>query len=422
MAKELFRKSVLDRMSSPEQLDQTMKVIKPGVWIVMLFIGILISAVIVWGFIGSIPEKVQGQGVLLNSSSYVSLKYSASGIVKNVFVYRGDSVVKNQVIARIERSDLLGELHLTEHKIQNLKKIYNSTKDFSSKNVDLTAEMLTKSEKDLHTQLNTLTLKVQEAERQVKEMAKLYKDGLITLNNYTAARNELMQVKAEKIDAESKLMEVGLNKLKSKSETERELMNLENQINEAERQLVVQRSNYDEVTKVVSSVTGVISEMVVGKGDFISAGATIAMIDTSAAADSILEAHVYVPAAEGKRITNGMNIAISPTTFKQEEYGYIRGIVTEVSEYPVSSSYLLGVLENESLVKTFSEIQNPVEVIARLLPDQSTASGFNWSSSRGPDERVSPGTMCSASVTVKDNHPIEILIPTVKKKIFGIGE
>ena len=58
MNKHLFKKSNIDRVSSPEQLKDYVKVANPGVWMVISAIAILLAGVIVWGFIGRIDTTM----------------------------------------------------------------------------------------------------------------------------------------------------------------------------------------------------------------------------------------------------------------------------------------------------------------------------------------------------------------------------
>ena len=65
MENELFRKSALDRISSPEQLSETMKVAGPGVWCILAAIAVTFAAFFAWGVLGSIPETVDIAGTAL---------------------------------------------------------------------------------------------------------------------------------------------------------------------------------------------------------------------------------------------------------------------------------------------------------------------------------------------------------------------
>ncbi len=53
--KSIFRKKSLDRVTSPEQLDDYIKVTTPSVWLILFAIIILIFGTLVWGVFGKIP-------------------------------------------------------------------------------------------------------------------------------------------------------------------------------------------------------------------------------------------------------------------------------------------------------------------------------------------------------------------------------
>ena len=80
MASIQFRKSALDKISSLDQLDQTMKVVKPYDSIVVIALGIIVLAALVWSFIGSIPESVTAMGVMISSDEIIDVKYTRSNV------------------------------------------------------------------------------------------------------------------------------------------------------------------------------------------------------------------------------------------------------------------------------------------------------------------------------------------------------
>ena len=65
MENKLFRKSALDKIASPEQLNETMKVAGPGVWCILAALAVTFAAFFSWGVLGSIPETVDIVGTVL---------------------------------------------------------------------------------------------------------------------------------------------------------------------------------------------------------------------------------------------------------------------------------------------------------------------------------------------------------------------
>ena len=47
---KIFRKVSLDRLSSPEELDQRLTVVSPIGWVALIAVALLISAGFIWGF------------------------------------------------------------------------------------------------------------------------------------------------------------------------------------------------------------------------------------------------------------------------------------------------------------------------------------------------------------------------------------
>ncbi len=52
----IFRKKSLDRVSSPDQLDQYIRVSSPGAWMVLIAIVLLALAAVIWLFLGRVPS------------------------------------------------------------------------------------------------------------------------------------------------------------------------------------------------------------------------------------------------------------------------------------------------------------------------------------------------------------------------------
>ena len=67
MNTEIFRKVSIERLSSPEQLDQLLKVNSMGSWAALLAVLVLLGLTVVWAFQGSIATTAPGQGVIVRT-------------------------------------------------------------------------------------------------------------------------------------------------------------------------------------------------------------------------------------------------------------------------------------------------------------------------------------------------------------------
>ena len=85
----IFRKTALERLSSPDQLDSMLKITSPMSWVGIGAAAALAAAVVVWSFTGSIPDTVSAPGFIVYSYNTNTLYSTASGTVKDVLVDPG---------------------------------------------------------------------------------------------------------------------------------------------------------------------------------------------------------------------------------------------------------------------------------------------------------------------------------------------
>ena len=62
MSDQIFRKKSLDRISSPEQLNDYIRVANPGIWMILAAVVILLAGVCVWGIFGHLDTKTETVG------------------------------------------------------------------------------------------------------------------------------------------------------------------------------------------------------------------------------------------------------------------------------------------------------------------------------------------------------------------------
>ena len=70
----LFRKKSMDKVSSPEQLNEYIRVANPGIWMVLAAIVVLLAGVIVWGCIGHLETTISTAVVSEGGESTIYVK------------------------------------------------------------------------------------------------------------------------------------------------------------------------------------------------------------------------------------------------------------------------------------------------------------------------------------------------------------
>ena len=88
----LYRKSALERISSPEQLDKVMKVTSPMSWFALLGITLVIIVTIVWSIVGTIPETITSKGIVSSIVGSNSIYTQDAGTVISLRVRTGQEV------------------------------------------------------------------------------------------------------------------------------------------------------------------------------------------------------------------------------------------------------------------------------------------------------------------------------------------
>lgn len=74
MERKLFRKKSLDRISSPEQLNDYIRVTNPGIWLLMSGIVFLLLGLCVWGIFGKLDTTLTVCGITEEKHTYCYVK------------------------------------------------------------------------------------------------------------------------------------------------------------------------------------------------------------------------------------------------------------------------------------------------------------------------------------------------------------
>ncbi|MFZ5643680.1 MAG: NHLP bacteriocin system secretion protein [Bacillota bacterium] len=461
MAQGLFRKVALDKLSSPEQLDQLITVTTPRAWFALLAIACILATSVLWGIFGSIPTKVSGQGVIAQSFGIYNIVSRSSGQISDIRVVAGDAVKKGDVVARIDQPQLAEQINDLQKQLAQLKKLEESGIKEGEDNIigsELTdlyiltqkiteaKAALAYAEADYKNAISGQSHDIQMAEinleqARVSEQAKksyldkmtvLYQSGAVSENDLTNAQRDF---DLQRLAVES--AQASLNKLAA-GDWEDTIINYREKLGQAQLSLQMLKEQFattkviktaeieDRIRKlqndlftsseILSQVDGRVVEVKVNKGDIVQPGDRLFSLEREGSTIK-QEAVLYVPAEKGKRILPGMEALISPSTVKKEEYGYILGRVISVSEYPATSQEMMHTLGNEDLVARLAGEGVPLEIHVDITDDDSTVSGFKWTSTSGPPQKISSGTLCGGSVTVSKERPIGMVIPALKRDL-----
>ena len=95
MNDKIFRKKSVDKMSSPEQLNDYVKVTNPGVWMALAAIAVLLIGICIWGVFGKLETKLTVAAVSRDGQTVLYVKEDdISSVKENMSVYIGDGTYK----------------------------------------------------------------------------------------------------------------------------------------------------------------------------------------------------------------------------------------------------------------------------------------------------------------------------------------
>ncbi len=422
MAKSIFRKAALERLSSPEQLDQLMPLLSPGGWLALVALGVLICCALAWGFLGRIPVKVYGQGILLNPRGIFNVVSHSGGAVTAVNVAVNDKVVSGQIVARVAEQQLLEKIKALKARLRDQQIDLQTTMSFGSEEMAAQKRLLAKKRHDLERANKDLQRRLRWYRQRVRNQKVLLQKGLIIRETLQDTLERIDQADQQLAANERAIRQTHIDELELENKYDQEIENREQLIHSTETELKNLQFELATTSQVRSPYNGRVLAVMVRPGGTVGVGAPLLRLQLTGRDMGNLEAVLYVNAAQGKKVRPGMAAEISPTTVKEEQYGFIRAIVTNVSGYAASSEGMYRVLQDRTLVKAMSARIVPLEITAELIPDPRTVSGYRWSSPKGPPLHILGGTLCGAGITVSEQSPISLVIPLFKKYVLGVGE
>jgi HlyD family secretion protein len=407
-----FRAAALDRAISPEQLDHLVVVTTTADWIITLVVCIGLAAAIAWGIFGRVPTRVSGEGLLISSGGrVVDAVSAAAGRLQSVAVTVGDHVTPGQPIAQIVQTDIEQKHNDAMEVFHEREREYADLKSKVASELAAKSENFAKLEAALGQVIKATAQRIDYLAVDVKNLEDLLAKGYTTRRNVEERRQELTDAQQRKADGQNEILKLRSQKTDLETQREREIEQVEFTLNDARRQMDATAKQLSQSTRVLSPIEGRVLEVKISPGSVLAVGTPVAAIETE---ERKLEAVVYIAAEHGKQIKPGMQVHLEPSTIKREEFGMMLGTVASVSDFPVTPQGMSAVLHNESLVTRFSNKGAPYAAEVTLEDDASTATGYRWAVAKGPNTRLTSGTLTRAEITTRQQRPLDLVIPLIK--------
>ena len=321
----IFRKVALERLSSPEQLDQMVQVTDPKGWLALAGIGALLLAAIGWGVFGSIPTTSQGDGILLRQGGISDLVSNAAGQVQEVLVSVGDVIEKGQPVARIQQDVLLRQIADDRSKQGVLRSQYTEAVRIANQQKQLRARDLAQQRANLERSIESLEKDVALLRERLEAQQALLNDGLITKETFLTTQQSLNAKRDQLAQARLDLNGLDLKRIEADQQLDQQLEARQTAIHDLELEIGELNAKLGENVNILSPYSGRVLEVLANRGDVVNPGTAILSVEVLS---ENLQAVLFVPASTGKKVQPGMTVRLSPSTVKREEYGSLLGRVT----------------------------------------------------------------------------------------------
>ena len=384
-----------------------MQVTSPNGWLALYTIGALLACVLLWSIIGSVPTRVDGEGMLIRGGMLREIRASGPGEVKTLSLRINEVVKAGQQVGELVRPDYREEVRSVTGKYhQATREASTGEAEDRTTVTGLNADMQSAHERDSH---------LHRAAAEGPGRPPHQEDGVRKGPHHPQPRDGR---RARRRVAPGH----GSSRCTRRSAaTARRFARWSSASGRATSRRrpsastsTGSRTPAQFASGLRSPVDGRVVEIKKRPGDSVTAGEVVAVIEPESAE---LEPVVYVTSTTGKQIRAGMDAQVSPSTVKREEYGFMTARVTSVGEYPVTPEAVRAAVANNALADEFIGTTAKIEIRARLAPDAATPSGYKWSSSTGPGFRIQSGTRVTVSVVVDRRAPITLVLPTLRRTV-----
>jgi HlyD family secretion protein len=399
----LFRKAALDKLSSPERLDVLMTVTSPRGWVALWTIVALLGGLVVWSIWGSIPTRVEGDGMLIRGGSLREIRATSGGVLIDLSIKNGSEVHNDLIVGKIGQSG-------SDEKVRAAEDAYRAALARNQSNqADDRAQIIRTQAQitALRADMDNTNADIAKAQAELERLQEMLKQGLTTKARVDGADQRVSSLRntltAQRGQVNSFQAVIDSINQKGRSDVA--------QVENLRRQWELARGQIASDAELRSTVDGRVVELKKAAGDTVRANEVVAVVEQSS---TVFTPVVYVESSIGKKIQKGMEAQISPSTVKREEFGFLRAVVTDVGDYPVTPEKVVQVVGNSDLARELLGKSSKIEVRFELIADKATPSGYAWSSSAGPPFRIDSGTKLNAAVVVERRKPYSYVLPTIK--------
>ena len=359
--------------------------------------------------------KLNVVGVLLGGEIHEVVATSQGQLI-SLNVKIGDVIKEGDVIASIEQPELFQQIEEVKASLKEREFDLEQLLSYGSQDTRIQRQLVQQQRSSIDLQTQSENKNLEFLRNQLETEKDLLKQGLITKSQVVntqqqieAAKNSIERFKSQRVQTSSQKLNIGFD-LKQKINVNRQ------RIAETKRRLKHLQERYDIQTNIRSSYTGEVVEVLTDTGVIVGQGIPLFKLkNQNQIVGDKLRGVLYIPSQDGKKIKEGMEALVVPSTVQPQEYGFMKGKVTYVSDFPITQKGMMMTVKNNQLVQGLLSRGALFEVYVEFEKDDEAFSGFKWTSAKGPQIAINEGTSCMGKITIKSEPPATMVVPALKK-------
>lgn len=381
-------------------------------YFLLIAITLLFAILLLWGFCGSMSESISGTGITLLNKGIRPVIARGNGTLSHLNIYTGSDVAPGQPLGQIHNPELFFNIS----KLGNEYDALIAEIDILRKGIESLTSGKIKTEKERKQILDHLTQLQKQSRERAKEIVKMHSSlqlsGAVSKLTYYQSLDAQMQSEISVSNTLFQTLENDLSRQETLWQHQRQLLEMQQTLSQKKRELDLAMRLFQESNWITTNYKGKVTEIFKQEGSYIQNGETIALLSSDPADGIYLAA--FIPAIQSKEIKSGMSAYFSPAIAPANRYGYVKGIVREVSTMPSNPSAVQAELANEVLTQQIFQQGAMIRVVIELIPDSKTASGFAWTTKRGYPGKISNGMVGEVIINTGYRTPASYILPALR--------
>lgn len=415
MSGQLFRAAAIERLSTPERLDEPFRV-------TTCMDGIALAALLALAVVGlaaallvRVPQLVHGTGILLLPAGMLDVSVETGGRILAVYVEVGQSIRAGQVVARLDQSELENALAQAQAEAADAATARMMTANAQAQARQMRERMAQAKREGLRRAMALTNERIAAFTGRLALLTNLAKSSFVLKQTLVDAKIRIGDTEQELAETQRALTQVDVDLANAAIADAQALLSLDLRAGESARREAAARQRVVNAEAVVSPYKGRVVELKHDSGELVEGGAPLLALMPMAEGKRAdpLRLVLYVPGGDGKKIAPGMVAQISPSTARREEFGFIAGRVMSVAAAPATEDGMMRKVKNRQLVAELSREGAPFEVTVALDTDPKDPGHYLWSSSHGPDGALGAGTLAEGAVQIREVRLAELVFPVL---------